>query len=185
MRRKRSTQSDRLKKEIKKLRTMAFGAPEHSPFPDGQYLEIERDSIVRARVLLDCAMVEELTAIIIMDHVLDDSPRWNQIKYFGRIKKYRVLYDDVLGRLPARYKLAVAKKFIRIPTAISKTMQRMLALRDVFAHVCTLDYSKLRDLDYKGKNVLSEAGFESYLQDSSDAVAFLIEKVGVPATPTD
>ena len=184
MKRKRSTHSDRLKKEIKELRAMAFQAPKHSPFPDAQYLEIERDSVVRARVLLDCAMVEELTAIIIMDHVLDDSPKWNQIKYFGRIKKYRVLYDDVLGRLPARRKLAVAKKFIPIPTTISRTIQRMLALRDVFAHVCTLDYTKLRDLDYKGKNILSAAGFQSYLEDSSDAVAFLVEKSGVPETPT-
>jgi hypothetical protein len=184
MKRKPSARSDRLKKEIKKLRRIAFGVPNPSPFPDAEYLEIERDSIVRARVLLDCAMVEEVTAIIIMDHVLGDSPKWNHIKYFSRIKKYHVLYDDVLGRLPARHKLAVAKQFIRIPTTISKTIQRMLALRDVFAHVRTLDYTKLRDLDYKGKNILSEEGFQSYMQDSSNAVAFLVEKSSVLKTPT-
>lgn len=179
MKRKRSARSDRLKKEIEELRMIAFGAHKHSPFPEADYLEIERESIVRARVLLDCAMVEEVTAIIIMGHVLDDSPKWNQINYFGRIKKYRVLYDDVLGRLPARYKLAVAKKFIQIPKTISKTIQRMLALRDVFAHVRTLDYTKRRDLDYKGDNILSKTGFQSYMQDSGDAVAFLVEKSGV------
>lgn len=140
MKRKRSARSDRLKKEIEELRKIAFGAPKHSPFPEAEYLEIERESIVRARVLLDCAMVEEVTAIIIMDHVLDDSPKWDQIKYFGRITKYRVLYDDVLGRLPARYKLAVAKKFIRIPKTISKTIQRMFALRDVFAFFTPLPH---------------------------------------------
>lgn len=185
MKRKPSAHSDRLKKEITELRRIAFGAPKHSPFPEAEYLQIERESIVRARVLLDCAMVEEVTSIIIMDHVLDDSPKWNQIKYFGRIKKYHVLYDEVLGRLPARYKLAIAKKFIRIPKTISKTIQRMLALRDVFAHVRTLDYSKRRDLDYKGENILSEAGFQSYMQDSSNAVAFLVEKSGVLKTPTN
>ncbi|MFZ2146095.1 MAG: hypothetical protein WAV28_02650 [Sedimentisphaerales bacterium] len=184
MKRKRSARSDLLKKEITKLREIAFGAPENSPFPEATYLEIERESIVRARVLLDCAMVEELTAIIIMDHVLSDSPKWNQIKYFGRIKRYHVLYDDVLGRLPARYKLAVAKKFIRIPKAISKTMQRMLALRDIFAHVRTLDYTKRVGLDYMGKNILSEAGFRSYVEDSRDAVAFLVEKSSALKTPT-
>lgn len=179
LKRKRSTRSDRLKKEIKGLRRIAFGAPKHSPFPEAEYLEIERDSIIRARVLLDCAMIEETAAIIIMDHVLDDSPKWDQIKYFGRIKKYRVLYEDVLGRLPARHKLAVTKKFIQIPKTISKTIQRMLALRDVFAHVRTLDYLKRRELDYKGKNILSESGFQCYMQDSSDAVAFLIEKSSI------
>jgi hypothetical protein len=184
MRRKCLARSERLKNEIKELRRIAFEAPKESPFPDAEYLEIERDSIVRARVLLDCAMVEEVTAIIIMDHVLDDSTKWNQIKYFGRIKKYSVLFDDVLGRLPARHKLAVVKKFIRIPKNISNTIQRMLALRDIFAHVCTLDYTKRRDIDYKGKSILSEAGFQSYVQDSSDAIAFLVEKSSVLKTPT-
>lgn len=184
MKRKRSARSDRLNREIEELRMIAFGAPEHSPFPETDYLKIERESIVRARVLLDCAMVEEVTAVIIMDNVLDDSPKWNHIKYFGRIKKYRVLYDDVLGRLPARYKLAVAKKFIQIPKTISKTIQKMLALRDVFAHVRTLDYSKRKDLEYKGNNILSEKGFRSYMQDSCEAVAFLIEKSSVLKTPT-
>jgi hypothetical protein len=184
MKSKRSSRSDRLRKEIEELRRMAFAAPKHSSFPEADYLDIERESIVRARVLLDCAMVEEVAAIIIMDHVLDDSPKWNQIKYFGRIKKYRVLYNDVLGRLPARYKLAVINKFIRIPKTISKTIQRMLSLRDVFAHVRTLDYLKRRDLEYKGENILSESGFQSYVQDSSDAVAFLVEKSSVLKTPT-
>jgi len=162
---------------------MAFGPPEPSPFPESCYLEIERECIIRARVLLDCAMIEEITAIIIMDHILDDSPKWNQIKYFGRIKKYRVLYDDVFGRLPARHKLAVVKKFIKIPKTISKTIQRMFALRDVFAHVATLDYSKRKDLKYKGNNILSEAGFRSYIQDSREAIAFLIEKSSILKTP--
>jgi len=184
MKSKRSPRSDRLRKEIEDLRRIAFGPLKHSSFPEAEYLDIERESIVRARVLLDCAMVEEAAAIIIMDHVLDDSPKWNQIKYFGRIKKYRVLYDDVLGRLPARQKLAVIKKFIRVPKTISDTIQRMLALRDVFAHVRTLDYLKRKDLEYKGKNILSEAGFQSYMQDSIDAVTFLIERSGVLKTPT-
>ena len=183
MERKCSSRSYKLLREIEELGIMAFGPPQSSPFPESCYLEIARECIIRARVLLDCAMIEEITAIIIMDHISDDSPKWNQIKYFGRIKKYRVLYDDVLGRLPARHKLAVVKKFIKIPKTISKTIQRMLALRDVFAHVATLDYSKRKDLKYKGNNILSEAGFRSYIQDSREAIAFLIEKSSVLKTP--
>jgi hypothetical protein len=148
---------------------------EHSTIPDSEYLEIERDSIVRARVLLDCALVEEVAAIIIMDHVLADCPKWNEIKYFGRTKRYHIFYDDVLGRLPARHKIAVVKNFIRVPKRISKTMGKMLALRDVFAHVRTLDYTKKRDLDYKGQSILSKDGFESYIQDATDVVCFLIK----------
>jgi hypothetical protein len=172
----RLNRRNRLKREIAQLRKLAFAPPEHSKIPDSDYLEIERDSVIRARVLLDCALLEEAAAIIIMDHVLTDCPKWNEIKYFGRIKRYHIFYDDVLGRLPARHKIAVVKKFIRVPKGISKTLERMLALRDVFAHVRTLDYTKKRDLDYKGQSILSKDGFESYIQDSTDVVVFLIEK---------
>lgn len=175
----RSSGCVRLEREIGELRKLAFTPPKNSSIPDAQYLEFERDSVVRARVLLDCALVEEAAAIIIMDHVLADCPKWNEIKYFGRIKRYIIFYDDILGRLPARHKMAVVKKFIRVPKGILKTVERMLALRDVFAHVRTLDYTKKRALDYKGQSILSKTGFESYLRDSIDAVAFMVEKTNV------
>jgi len=175
----RLSRSSRLKREIAQLRKLAFAPPEHSRIPDSDYLETERESVVRARVLLDCALVEEAAAIIIMDHILTDCPKWDEIKYFGRIKRYYIFYDDILGRLPARHKMAVVKKFIRVPKAILKITERMLALRDLFAHVRTLDYNKRRDLDYKGHNILSKEGFESYLQDSTDVGSFLIEKTKI------
>lgn len=170
------SRSNRLKREIAQLRKLAFEPPENSKIPDSDYLDIERESVVRARVLLDCALVEEAAAIIIMDHVLADCPKWNEIKYFGRIKRYYIFYDDVLGRLPARHKMSVVKKFIRVPKKISKILERMFALRDLFAHVRTLDYSKKRDLDYKGQSILSKDGFESYIQDVTDVLYFLIKK---------
>jgi hypothetical protein len=120
--------------------------------------------------------LEEAAALIIMDHVLADSAKWNQIKYFGRIKRYYIFYDDILGRLPARYKMSIVRKFVRVPKSIWKTAERMLGLRDLFAHVRTLDYTRKRDLDYKGQSILSKGGFESYIQDATDVVCFLIKK---------
>jgi hypothetical protein len=167
--------STRLKREIAELRELAFGAPDDSPFPEALYDEIERDSIIRARVLLDCALVEELTALAIMHFVLVDSEKWRKVKYFGRIKRYHIFYDDVLGRLPARYKVAVVKKFTRVPKNISKTIERMLALRDLFAHVHTVDYKKKQGLEYKGESILSKAGFQSYMKDSSSVMSYLVK----------
>jgi hypothetical protein len=169
----------RLENEIAELRELAFSRPNDSPFPEADYLEIERESVVRARVLLDCAMLEEASALIIMDHVLADCPKWHEIEYFGRIKRYRILYDDILGRVPARHKMRVVGKFIRVPKKISKAAERMLALRDLFAHVRTLDYTRKQALQYKGQSILSKLGFQSYLKDSTDVVAFLIEKSSV------
>ena len=167
------------------MRELAFGHPQNSPYPDADYLEIERDSIVRARVLLDCASVEELSALIIMNHVLASDSKFNEIMYFGRIKRYQVLYDQVLGRLPARFKMSVVRKFIRLPKQVSQTVERMLALRDVFAHVCTLDYSQRRKLEYKGHNILSKAGFAAYVHDSREAKAFLIKRSRILEPPTN
>lgn len=139
MGKRRSRRRSRMEREIAELRALAFSPPDDSDIPDATYLEIKRDSVVRARVLLDCSMAEELMALIIMNHILVDCPKWNEIEYFGRIKRYYVFYDDILGRLPARHKMSVVRKFIRVPKSISKTVGRMLALRDVFAHVRTLD----------------------------------------------
>lgn len=176
---RRSNCNSRLKREIAELRKLAFARPEHSTIPDSEYLKVERDSVVRARVLLDCALLEEAAAIIIMDHVLADCPKWNKVKYFGRIKRYHIFYDDILGRLPARHKMLVVRNFIHMPNNIFEKANRMLAFRDLFAHVRTLDYTRKRALNYKGQGILSKGGFESYLQDSIDVVCFLIEKTGV------
>lgn len=175
----RSNRRSCLEKEVVEMRELAFSRPEDSPFPEADYLEIERESVVRARVLLDCAMLEEAAAIIIMDHVLADCPKWHEIEYFGRIKRYRILYDDILGRVPARHKMRVVAKFIRLPKKISHAAERMLALRDLLAHVRTLDYTRKQALQYKGQSILSKPGFESYLKDSTHVVASLIEKSSV------
>jgi len=165
-----------LGREIAHLRKLAFAPPDDSIFLDTTYLEIERDCIVRARVLWDCALVEEFMALIIMNQILSDSPKWNEIKYFGRIKRYHIFYAHILGRVPARYKMSIVRKFIRLPKSITKTVERMLALRDILAHVCTLDYTRKKDFSYKGQSIFSETGFESYMHDSTDAIAFLVKQ---------
>ena len=130
-------------------------------------------------------MVEELSALIIMNHVLASDSKFNEIMYFGPVKRYQVLYGDILGRLPARFKMSVIKKFMRVPKQVSQTVERMLALRDIFAHVSTLDYNQRLNLGYKGHNILSEEGFALYVQDSRDAKAFLIKHSRVLEPPTD
>jgi hypothetical protein len=169
--RRRRTQ---LKKDIAELRELAFGVPEYSPFPEAEYDRIEQESIIRARVLLDCALIEELTALAIMHFVLFDSKKWREIKYFARIKRYHILYADILGRLPARHKMTVVKKFTRVPKNISKTIERMLALRDLFAHIRTLDYRK-PELQYRGESILLKAGLQAYMEDSRDVFSFLVK----------
>jgi hypothetical protein len=158
------------------MRELAFPSPSGGGDLDIASLEIERDAIVRARVLLDCALIEELTALIIMNFLLSDSPRWRKIKYFGRIKRYHLFYDSVLARLSGRQKFAVVKKIIDLPRDIRATVDRMFALRDVLAHVYTFDSSGNRALEYKGKGVLTKAGFASYVGDSSRVISWLMRK---------
>jgi hypothetical protein len=147
--------SVRLQKQIEELREIAFKAQAGRHSSDSIYLEMERDSVVRARILLDASMAEELLALAIMHQILADCKGFRELKYFGRTKKYRVFFADILGRVPARHKMTVLKKFIQIPKAVRETVDRMLALRDLFAHVCTLDYGRQRELMYNGHSVLT------------------------------
>jgi hypothetical protein len=52
----------RIERQIADMRELAFGRPKDSPLSDANYLEVDRESIVRVRVLLDCALVEEISA---------------------------------------------------------------------------------------------------------------------------
>jgi hypothetical protein len=161
------------------MRELAFAAPKDGIFPESTYLQIEKSAVVRARIIMDCALIEEVTALMIMNYILSDSPKWNKIEYFGRIKRYRLFFDEVLARLTSRNKINVVKKFTKIPRRLAETLQRMFALRDMLAHVCTFDYSDKRALQYKGKNILSLDGFQSYIEDSNKLIVSLMEKARV------
>lgn len=174
----RVTKRTVLEQEIAHMREIAFSGPPGTPAQDLTYLEIEREAIVRARIIMDCACFEEAAAIAIMDCALRDSPKWNSIRYFGRIKRYSILYG-ALGRLSAREKLAAVRKLKRMPPEIWKTLERAFALRNALAHVYTFDYSNLRRLQYKGQSVLSLAGFQSYTSDSYQALQFLLRTAGL------
>jgi hypothetical protein len=163
--------------EIAELRELAFPAPRANAPLWSVRLEIEKGAVVRARVLLDSALVEELAALMIMHYVLDDCDRWRQLRYFGRVKKYRVLYEDALGRLPARQKLAIVRKFAFVPRAHVTAITRILALRDVLAHVYTFSGSNTRALHYKGHSVFGRPGLDLYVQDASAVIDWLLRKV--------
>ena len=164
-----------MRQEIAEMRKLAFSPPEDTSLGDQTYLEIEREAVVRARVVLDCAFIEEVTALIIMNHVLSKDPKWNQIEYFGRIKRYSIFYQDVLGHLTARHKIGVVKKFTRVPKDISKTLERMFALRDAFSHIYTFDFGNVRSLQYNGRNVATLDGFKPYIEDSTQVISFLMK----------
>ena len=168
-----------LRRELEQIRGLAFSAPEGTSHKNTVYLEIERGALIRARILLDCAILEELWALMIMNYTLTDSPKWNERKYFGRVKRYVLFYQEILGRLPAHQKMVVVKKVARVPKSIAKIAERMLALRNILSHVYTVDYTNKRALQYNGHSILTLPGFESYVEDSSRVVSYFIEAANV------
>jgi hypothetical protein len=149
---RRITPRDRLLAEIADFREAAFPQAAGHDAATLAALEMERGAVVRGRILSDCALMEELAALVIMHYVLSDCPRFTRLKYFGRIKKYRLFYEDVLGRLTARQKLAFLRKTAPVPKSVAGTVERMLALRDLLAHVLTIE-DHADSVKWKGTSV--------------------------------
>ena len=173
----RQNRRERLRREIAQLREAAFSARAWSRTDEVVALEIEKGAIVKGRVLADCAAIEEASALLLMHEWLSRDVQFNRLRYFGRIKKYALLYE-ALGHVTARHKMTLVKKIARPPKSVTSTVERMLALRDVVAHVFTLE-DVANSLKYKGESVLTADGLENYMRDASAAVSWLIRRSGV------
>ena len=88
---------------------------------------------------------------------------------------YNSMYA-ALGRLTARHKMTVVKSIAKPPKGVVSTIERMLALRDVLAHVHTIDADNTTTI-YKGHSVFSKAGLEIYSEDANMCIVWLLKKV--------
>lgn len=175
--RKRTAKETKLLQEIEQIRNLAYRHMGSNHRTRVAALEIERDALIRTRVLLDCLMAEEAMCLIIMDYVLRDSPKWTRIKYFGRIKRYRIFYDAVLSHIPPYQKLMIVRDILKVPRKIEKMLRRLFGLRNIFAHTFTIDYTKADQVEYGGLSILNLDAFERYVDDANEAVRYLLGKV--------
>jgi hypothetical protein len=140
-------------------------------------LEAEKEGLVRIRILLDCLLIEEAMSLIIMDYVLQDSPKWKATTYFGRTKRYHLFYDDILGHIPPFQKLNILKDVIKIPKKLENILRKIFNLRNVFSHVFTVDYTNLRKMQYNGKTLFDIDAFEKFVNDADQVVIFLLKRL--------
>jgi hypothetical protein len=133
--------------------------------------------LVRIRYILDCLLIEEAMSLIIMDYVLRDCPKWKTISYFGRIKRYHLFYDDILGHIPPFQKLNILKEIIKIPRKVENIMRRIFSLRNVFSHIFTIDYTNLRKVQHNGENVFDIDMFEKHTNDADKVIFFLLKRL--------
>ena len=164
----------RLLDELKQFRDIAFPTPaENDPY-ELALLDTAKDAVVRGRVLLDCALIEELSAIILMHYWLSTDRDFMRRRFFGRVNKYRSLFD-ALGRLPARQKMTTIKSTVKAPKSVASNVERMLAIRDVLAHVRTFE-DEHPGITYKGSSIFSTQGLERYVRDSSACLNWFARK---------
>ena len=143
-------------------------------------LELEKQEMIRAQILLDSTMIEEAINILIMSIILKDSEQFKNIEFFGRIKRFVVFYDDILGRIFGQQKLDIVNRFRRIPREIEKTTRSIFNLRNLFAHVFTVsDYTKAKRLNYKGQSILEIETFKQYHKDAQRAKDYFIKRAGI------
>jgi len=174
---KLSKKGKQLQGEIERIKNTAYKFRGDDCANRITVLKMERDAIIRSRVLLDCLMIEEVMSLIIMDYVLHDSPKWKSIKYFGRIKRYRLLYDKILTYIPPFQKLNILKDIINLPRNIERILRRIFNLRNVLAHVFTIDYTKEQEVEYAGRTIFDVDGFEKYVEEANQSAIFLFDKL--------
>jgi hypothetical protein len=142
-------------------------------------LEKEKEKLIEIQIISDCTLIEEAMNIIIMKHILKDSKSWRETRYFGRIKRFMILYDDILGHIFPFQKINIVKKFLPIPRKIESTTRNIFDLRNVFAHHHTIDYTKKRRILYDGMSIFDINNFEKYWNDSIDVKRYFIRRSGV------
>jgi len=172
-----SKKEKKLQEEIELIKDIAYKFKGDAHTNRITTLQMERDTLIRSRVLFDCLMIEEAMSLIIMDYVLQDSPKWKNIKYFGRIKRYRMLYDKVLAHIPPFQKLSMLKEIIDLPPNIHKILRRIFGLRNVLAHVFTIDYTKEQEVEYAGRTIFNVDAFVKYVEQANQAIIFLFDKL--------
>jgi hypothetical protein len=169
-------------KSIKKLyqeieEIMAF---KMQNIPNGEFqkdaLKMEKEKLIRSQVISDCTLIEELIGLAIMNEILEDSKSWRTIKYFGRIKRFRIFSDEILALISPFRKLDILKKLTFIPHKTEKLTRKIFDLRNLFAHTFTLDYSKAEKILYNGVSIFEISNFKKYCEDSTGVIRFFLRR---------
>ena len=71
--------------------------------------------------------------------------------------------------------MTAVKSIAKPPKAVVSTVERMLALRDVLAHVHTINPDHAATI-YKGHSIFSKAGLEIYSEDAHMSIVWLLDK---------
>ncbi len=148
--------------------------------PEGKFqrdaLQKEKGKLIEIQIISDCTLLEEAMNIIIMKNILKDSKSWRKIRYFGRIKRFMILYNDILGHISPFQKVNIVKKLLPIPRKIESTTRNIFNLRNVFAHHHTIDYTKKRRILYDGVSIFDINNFKKYWDDSIDVKHYFIRQ---------
>jgi hypothetical protein len=161
--------------DIQQIRKIAFD----SNYEATTVLELERERLIRMRILEDCLTIEESISILIMNSILMDSAKWKKLKYFGHIKRFNVFFTEILGYLFSFQKLAILKRLMEIPKKIEKTTRRIIALRNTFSHAATFAYSDVKKINYGDGSIFDTCIFEKYVRDSNMVIEFFLKKMRV------
>jgi len=168
----------KLRQEIDELYKFILGHLATGEF-EKDALDKEKEKLIEIQIISDCTLIEEAMNIIIMKHILRDSKSWQKIRYFGRIKRFMILYDEILGHISPFQKINIVKKFSPIPKKIESATHKIFNLRNVFAHHHTIDYTKKRRILYDGMSIFDINNFKKYWDDSIGAKCFFIRRSGV------
>lgn len=167
-------------KEIAELIGVDFWNVEKEPDNDvrNALLGICSDLLVRAGVVSEYVLIDELLSNLICNHFFDRKKTNVQL---WRRKSFQNFNYYILEEMPLLRKLALASAIRTIPKPIRGKIKEINTVRNAIAHSFfpsnKREYKSSKKVLYKGQDVFTVEGMKRLSEDAGDVISYLCRLV--------
>jgi hypothetical protein len=152
------------------------GKSDHSNDVRNVLLELAKDRLVRSGILSDYVLMDELLSELICRYFFDPTKTSIQL---WRTAKFKTFNYHVLEELSLMKKVSLVKEIAYIPKKIEETIRLTNMLRNAVAHsffpMNKRDFKRTKKVTYKGKDVFTIDGLNTFNEDTREAIRYLSE----------
>lgn len=135
---------------------------EYEPEFRTTYLTLIKNQIIRSHVIMDYILVDEF---LNWEICLYQFGKKSKFKQLWRTKKFQRFNHYVIEGLSLLQKLRYVKSFVKIPKTIVTDIERLNSLRNGLAHSFFPENLRTSKPIWKGKNIFSLDGINSFSVD--------------------
>jgi hypothetical protein len=136
-------------------------------------LELARDHIIRGDIILFYTLIDEYLNNEIARYYFGKNRFFQQL---WKTKRFQLFNYHILEELHLMQKLRHVKAITKVPKHVSATIEKMNALRNGLAHSFFPENLSRSSPTWKGKNIFSYDGIESFRQDVQEVINFFMDR---------